>query len=113
MSHTSEKRWSDTSAKASGFANEIVTILNNAEEAYQQMQEMYVYAGSTAADLAELLFLEDIAVRPSPDNVASTEEIAKAQDLIDAMTAAHQLWQAANNTAITVADRMTDLRRMI
>ena len=57
MSHTSEKRWSGVSARASSEAEALVSVLNNAEEAYQQMQEMYVYSGSSAADLAELLFL--------------------------------------------------------
>lgn len=113
MSHTSEKRWAGVSDRASSEAVQLVETLNRVEEAYQQMQEIYTYAGGTAADLAELLFKEEIAARSSPDNVANTEEIAKATDLVNAMTAAHQLYQAANNVAITQSDRMTDLRRMV
>ena len=93
MSHSSEKRWS--------------------EVAFQQMQEVYVYAGGSAANLAELLFKEDIAQRSSPDNVANAEEIAKAGDAIAAMQAAHEIYQAANNIAVTQSDRSTALRRMI
>ena len=77
------------------------------------MQEIYTYAGGTAADLAELLFKEDIAARQSPDNVASTEEIAKATDAINAMQAVHELYQAANNIAVAQEDRVTPLRRMV
>jgi hypothetical protein len=112
MSHTSEKRWGEISGEATGVVKNMIATLNLSEEAYQQMQEIYVYAGGTASDLAELLFQEDIAARSSPDNVASQEEIDKCTDLVAAMTAAHQLYQAANNITVTQDDRMTDLRRM-
>jgi len=113
MSHTSEKRWNGVSGDVSTISYSLIQALNNAEEAYQQMQEIYAYAGGTNTDLAELLFKEEIASRSSPDNVVSTEEIAKAADTVAAMAAAHQLWQAANNVAVTQADRVTDLRRMV
>ena len=77
------------------------------------MQEIYNYAGGSDADLAELLFFETIQARTSPNNVANTEEIQKASDLIAAMLAAHQLYQAANNIAITQSDRITTWRRLI
>ena len=119
MSHTSEKRWanigrvSGVSDAATTLLTQLINSLNLAEEGYQQMQEIYIYAGGTAADLAELLFKEDIAARSSPDNVANAEEIAKATDLVDAMTSAHEVWQAANNVAVTQEDRMNALRRMV
>ena len=113
MSHTSEKRWKEVSLRASAEASYLVNVLNQSEEAYQQMQEIYIYAGGSATTLAELLFKDDIALRSSPDNVVSTEEIDKASDLVNAMTAAHQLYQAANNIVITQSDRFTDLRRMV
>ncbi len=112
MSHSSEKRWSEVSSKVSNFSFELVNILNQAEEAYQQMQEIYTYAGGTASDLAALLFKEEIEAAGSPFT-PTQEQIDKATDAIAAMTAAHQLYQAANNVAVTQADRMTDLRRMI
>ena len=121
--HTSEKRWDTTkigpgviyegiSGKGSKISGDLVVMLHTVEEAYQEMQEIYTYAGGTNADLAELLFKEDIAARSSPENVASQEEIDKATDLVNAMTAAHQLYQAANNVAVTQADRFSSLRRM-
>lgn len=113
MAHTSEKRWAEVNSRVGNLALEMVNILNQAEEGFQQMQEAYNYAGGTATDLAYLLLKEIVDARPSPDNVPTTEEIAMVQDAIDAMTAMHQLWQAANNTAVTQADRMTDMRRMI
>ena len=119
MAHTSEKRWvtakglTGVSTLASNYLASLIDIINSAEEGYQQMQEIYIYAGGTPTLLAELLFKEDIEARSSPDNVASAEEIAKATDLVDAMTAAHEIWQAANNVAVAQEDRMNALRRMV
>lgn len=113
MSHTSEKRWQQLSADAGVQCDKVLDALLEAEEIYQRMQEVYTYAGGTNADLAELLFTEEIAARSSPNNVASAEEIAKAGDLIAAMQALHQLYQAADNVAVTQADRLTPMRRMI
>lgn len=113
MSHTSEKRWNGISGNVSTISFSLMQALNEAEEAYQQMQEIYIYSGGTDTSLAELLFQEDIANRSSPENVVSTEEITKATDAIAAMTAAHQLYQAANNIVVAQSDRVTDLRRMI
>lgn len=113
MAYASEKRWRDVSTRVSSAANNLISTLNFVEEEYQQLVQVFTYAGGDATSLAELLFKENIALRASPNNVASAEEIAMAQDLIDAMTAAHQLYQAANNVAVTQADRMTDLRRFV
>lgn len=122
--HTSEKRWREVrdpvtgqiyegiSSRAASICRDIVQALWMMEEGYQELLEIYQYAGGTDALLAELLFKEDIAGRDSPDNVASTEEIAKVTDLVAAMQAAHQLYQCANNIATTQADRMALLRRM-
>lgn len=111
MAYASEKRWLGVSSRVTAAVVNLINNLNFVEEEYQQLLQVFTYAGGTAAGLAELLFKEDIAFRPSPDNVANAEEIAMAQDLIDAMTAAHQLYQAANNITVAQADRMTDLRR--
>ena len=122
--HTSEKRWETTkviignntrmypgiSDEATSVCRTLINSINMAEEAYQSMQEIYTYAGGTDTDLAALLFKEDIAARG--ESTPSTEEIAKASDLVGAMVAAHQIWQAANNIAVTQSDRMTSLRRM-
>jgi len=118
--HTSEKRWDDIavgnkryqgiSRRASDSVNSLITTLNGVEEAYQQMQEIYTYAGGTDQLLADLLFTEDIAERG--DSVANAAEVAKATDLVAAMSAAHQIYQAADNVAVTQSDRFSALRRM-
>lgn len=122
--HTSEKRWREVrdpvtgqiyegiSERAAQIARDLVTTLTLVEEGYQELLEIYQYAGGTDTLLAELLFKEDIAARPSPDNVPNTEEIAKCTDLIAAMQAAHQLYQCGTNVATTQADRFALLRRM-
>jgi hypothetical protein len=46
------------------------------------------------------------------DTQASATEVTMAQDAIDAMTAIHQLYQAATNVAVTQSDRLAALRRM-
>ncbi len=114
MAHTSEKRWTGLSADAGTQCSSVLDALLRAEEVYQQMQEVYVYAGGTDTALAELLFREEIAALPSPDTgTPTTEMIAKASDLIAAMQALHQLYQAATNVVVTQSDRLTPMRRMI
>ena len=122
--HTSEKRWRETrdpvtgqiyegiSERAAAIARDLVTTLTLVEEGYQELLEIYQYAGNTDQGLAELLFKEDIALRESPNNVVSAEEIAKCADLIAAMQAAHQLYQCGTNVAVTQSDRFALLRRM-
>jgi len=120
--HTSEKRWvtkeingivyTGISEIASGISVTLVDSLTNIEGKYQELVEIYAYAGGTDTDLAELLFTEEIAARSSPFNVASTEEIAKCTDLVAAMTSAHEIYQCANNVAVVQEDRFAALRRM-
>ena len=75
MSHSSEKRWNTLAAQVSDFSAQLVQILNTAEEGFQQMQEVYTYAGGTATDLAALLFKEDIEARQ--ESGPNQEEIDK------------------------------------
>lgn len=137
MPHSSEKRWRDNQTQFSGrgVANEVSQIcerlileLTNAEALYNELLELYQYAGSlgspnlasTAQGLANQLFYEDWVTRESDpignpgvlDTEANAEEVAKAQDLINAVTAMHQLYQAADNVSVTQADRFASLRRM-
>lgn len=111
--HTSEKRWAEVSSRTSNEVVHLISVLNNVEEQYQQMQEIYSFAGGTATTFAELLFKDDIAARSSPENVVSQDEIDMATDLIGAMTAAHQIYQAANNVTVAQSDRFTNMRRMV
>ena len=86
-SHTSEKRWRDKmfetpqGRQGIGVSGEVSSVckglrdsLIEAEEAYQQLQELYAYVGSTAQLLADQLFAEDIEARG--DSVANAEELA-------------------------------------
>ena len=46
------------------------------------------------------------------ETTADAEELAKAQALFDAITALHELYQAADNVAVAQEDRLAQLRRM-
>jgi len=46
-----------------------------------------------------------------PETQASAEEVAKAQDLVDAMGAIHEIYQAADNVAVGQEDRFVQVRR--
>jgi len=119
--HTSEKRWSKLklpngtflegiSLKASEIARQLTSTLNDVEERYQELLEIYTYAGGTDQDFANQLFREDIEGRG--ESISNTEELAKATDLVAAMLAAHQIWLCANNVSVAQEDRMALLRRM-
>lgn len=196
MSHSSEKRWPEVSAVASNAANLMVDGLLEAESQYQDLLELYAYAGNSAQGMADLLFVDVWPLRetpgtlatmtvdvtggaitdalltgagagyidgvgyqfiveggdgdgvlsfdvvagsitnlavvsgggtypdglaqivsnvpaPSPiaDTQANAEEVAKATDLINAMTAIHEIYQAADNVAVGAEDRLVQMRR--
>lgn len=120
VGHTSEKRWrtvrsgdknyTGISEVVSEISNNLVVTLLDVEEKYLELLEIYNYAGGTTTDLANLLFKEDIEARA--ESVANAEEIAKATDLVAAVTAAHEVFQCANNVTTTQEDRLSKLRRM-
>ena len=117
MSHTSAKRWADSGREAgvetlvSNNSTGLRDSLLQAEESYQELQELFAFVGSTVQLLADQLFTEEIADRG--ESVANTEEVAKTQDAMDAVTAGHELYQAASNVAVATSDRLSELRRMI
>jgi hypothetical protein len=209
--HTSEKRWrrnqnatfgnAGVSELASNLCKEMIAALDNAKTGFNELQEMYVFAGSTVQGLADQLFLEDWSARsvqgtqavitvdvvgnavenptvtvagtgytdgtgftlnlvltagggdgtaeltydvssgavtnpsisvagttynngtditvqetPAAGQVFETEanaaELAKTQDLFDAITALNELHNAASNVAVVTEDRFSQLRRM-
>jgi hypothetical protein len=127
--HTSEKRWRRNQTPESGqgisdqtqqMATSVVSTLLAAEQLYLEMLELYQYCGSTTQGLADQLFLEDWSDRESDpignpgvlDTQANAAELAKAQDVVDAITAAHELYQAADNQTVAQEDRLAQLRRM-
>ena len=127
--HTSEKRWRNNQTNESGLGvSELVTescngVLRGLEEAemkYLDMLELYTYAGGTAQLLADQLFYEDWITRETDpignpgvlDTEANATEVAKTTDLINAVTAMHEIYQAANNVIVAQEDRFAQLRRM-
>jgi len=114
MSHTSEKRWPYINEQVSRFAADMMRVSNEAEEAYQQFQEIYAYAGGTLQAMADLLY-QDINGNPVPiTDTATPAQVDTVTDAGAAMTKLHELWQAINNVAALVQeDRATALRRMI
>jgi hypothetical protein len=209
--HTSEKRWrrnqnttfgnEGVSELASRVCEQMIAALDASQTAFDELQELYVYAGGTVQDLADQLFYEDWTVRSTPgtqavitvdvaagvvatpavtvagtgytdgtgftlnlvltagggdgtaelaydvvsgaitnpsitiagatyndgtdivvqetpaagavfETQANAEELAKTQDLFDAITALKELNDAASNVAVTQEDRRSQLRRM-
>ena len=118
--HSSEKRWRNNMNPDSGVgvselvSNSSETVLRSLEEAealYQELLELFQYAGGTAQLLADQLFYEDWSVREG-DTQANTVEVEKTQAAIDATTALHELYQAMTNVAVAQEDRAAALRRM-
>lgn len=127
--HSSEKRWrsnqtNDSGVGVSELINEscvgVLRGLEDAENKYQDLLELFQYAGGTAQLLANQLFYEDWSVRESDpignpgvlDTQANATEVAMVQDAIDAAAAIHELYQAMTNVAVTQADRAAAIRRM-
>jgi len=108
--HSSELRWGDVKGVVSGQANRIKEALIQGEESYRELVELYQYAGGTAQLLANQLFEEDIAFRQETE--ANASEVQIAQDAIDAMTAIHDLYEAATNQTVAAEDRLAKLRRV-
>lgn len=127
--HTSEKRWRSgqtqdagqgVSEMVQGAAEQMTHALDLVDDVYLELIELYQYCGGTAQLLANQLFYEDWSVRESDpvgnpgvlDTQANALEVEKAQAAIDAMAALHEIYDAANNVAVTQADRMPAIRRM-
>ena len=127
--HTSEKRWRSgqtqdagqgVSEMVQGAAEQMTHALDLVDDVYLELIELYQYCGGTAQLLANQLFYEDWSVRESDpvgnpgvlDTQANAIEVEKAQAAIDAMAALHEIYDAANNVAVTQADRMPAISRM-
>ena len=128
--HTSEKRWRsnqnpvDTGARGvSDLAQELcvtmIQALDAAKTGFAELQEIYAFAGGTVQLLADQLFYEDWSTRladPQVPDVFETQanaiEVAKTQDLFDAITALNEIYSAADNGVVAQEDRLAQLRRM-
>jgi len=124
--HTSEQRWQQNdlgdpgiSELIRGGARDVLSHLQAGEELYQDLIEVFQFAGGTDQLLADQLFLEDWTGRtapgsspPAPETEANAAEVAKVADAKAAMLAIHELYQALTNGAVLTADRRALLRRM-
>lgn len=126
--HSSERRWEKNvagdigvSVRVRDAARNLVFYLNEAEEAYQEMLELWQFAGGTDQELADQLFQEQwngrgADLRASPvvlgDTQANAREVAQVVDVRAALQAMHQLYQAMNGEPTATLDRVAPLRRM-
>jgi hypothetical protein len=125
--HTSEKLWGRNKFGDTGIGdivkgNSVQTLnaLNLSEEAYQDLLELWSFAGGTDQLVADQLFFDVWSVRVSdpignPDVVdtqANAREVTMVADAKAAMLALHQLYEALTNVVVTQSDRISVLRRM-
>lgn len=103
MAHSSEMRWAEAAQKVANAASLTIDSLNIAENSYQELLEVYNYAGGTDQTMADMLFEVP---------TADAGQVAMVADLRLCITALHELYQALNNVTITQADRAALLRRM-
>jgi hypothetical protein len=113
MAHSSEKRWDDISRLVSDMAAQTLEIINRGEEIYLQLFEVWEYTGGTPQLFAQQVFKEQIEARGGSPTEVTAEELTQATDAAAAALALHELWQAANNIAVTTDDRSQKLRRMV
>ncbi len=125
--HTSEKRWGKSRFGDIGIgdqvkesATQMVFAMNMIEETYQDLLELWAFAGGTDQLVANQLFFEEWSIRVSDpagapgvvDTQANSVEVGKVADAKATMLALHQLYQAMTNVAVLTADRLALIRRM-
>ena len=129
MAHTREKRWSSYRAADGSIekgvndtvgevSERVIKSLLEGEELFQQLTEMWTFAGGTDQAMADQLFKDSWINRDSDgdgnmDTQANAEEVAMASDAKTAMVAIHNLYQALVGETIAADDRGSKLRRMI
>jgi len=122
MAHTSEKRWNTVRSQAGTVvegvntvvgrhAEQVLKAINDGNELYAQLLEMFTFAGGTDQLMANLLFRDEIAARG--DTEANAEELQMATDLKDATVALNQLYLAMTGETVAAVDRASSLRRMV
>jgi len=125
--HTSEKRWAKGRFGDIGIgdqvkesATQMVFAMNMIEETYQDLLELWAFAGGTDQLVADQLFFEEWVIRVSDpvgapgvvDTQANAVEVGKVADAKATMLALHQLYQGMTNEAVVTADRLALIRRM-
>lgn len=109
--HTSEKRWrrnqntkfgnEGVSELASQVCEQMITALDRAKQAFNELQEMYVYAGGTVQLLANQLFKEDWEERSTP-GVKATLTVDVVSGVVTVVTIANAGTAYANGTGFTL-----------
>jgi len=115
--HTSEKRWEKNNIGDRGISSlvkesamNVQSALGLAEETYQELLELWQFAGGTDQLVADQLFAVAIANRS--ETTANAVEVAMVADAKAAMLAAHEVYGALTNVVTIQADRVAPLRRM-
>ena len=125
--HTSEKRWATNKFADVGIgllvrdaSIEAIDKLTNGEHLYQDLVELWAFAGGTDQLVADQLFFEIWSIRVSDpignpgivDTQANSIEVDMVKDAKAAMLAIHDLFGAITNEVTATEDRITTLRRM-
>ena len=108
MAHIDGKSWNDVNTQVGDVASEVMAGVLKGEELYNQLLELWAYAGSTDQLFADKLFEEE-----NGGGVATPEQVSLAIDAKTAMGAIHTLHDAIFNQPVTQKDRATDLRKLI
>ncbi len=125
--HTSEKRWSNNKFGDSGIALlvrdaavQTIDKLTAGENLYQDLLELWQFAGPTDQAVADQLFFDIWPTRVSDpignpgvfDTQANADEVIMVGDAKAAMVSIHELFDAMSNVVTATADRVATLRRM-
>lgn len=102
MPHSRNVRWDSIESVLTEQATAVVKAVEAAESAYQDLQELYAFAGGTAQLLANQLY---------EMNPATADEVATVQDAIDSALALHELYLAMTGGTVAADDRLATLRR--
>ena len=105
--HTSEKRWNDVSTSVNQKAATLLESLVTGKEIFEQLEELWTFAGGTDQAVADQLFADDIAALGYSPAVADADMVQKVSDAKAAMQVINNLYA----TADTAGD-LDKLRRM-
>lgn len=98
MAHMSEKTWSTVSDEANRKLEKLLQFLVEGDAIYLKMLELWKYHQGDVVNVARQLFATD---QPT------SEELAKLNDLKEALLAVHQIYTSADNEP-----RVAAIRRM-
>jgi len=106
--HSSEKRWEDISSIVHNRSKTLLDVIMDGEEEYEDLLEVFQFAGGTNQLLADQLFI-DINEGVTP---ADSVQVAMVADLSTAMLSVHEMFLAMTNGVVGTSNRAADFRRM-